>query len=205
MPKLVPGYRDEAKEKILEAAWNVLLERGTKETTMDDVAKALNCSKGALYNYFKNKDELVEEAISSGHIKFLEKLFARVAGGNFLSNAGKYFDNEILDSLDNIHITLDIFLEGTRNEKVGHALKVKYNGIVESFTELFNDLASSGRISLRNDAMEAAKSVYALRIGVLMSLVTGMSREEAKKVWMDGLSSIVVAGTKDHEQFQRSR
>ncbi len=77
MPKIVPNYRDEVRTKIIQTAWEVLLEKGALESTMDDFAKALNCSKGALYNYFRNKEELLEQTICSKKIEFEEQLFAR--------------------------------------------------------------------------------------------------------------------------------
>ena len=43
---------------ILDAAEEVFFSRGFDQSTMDDVAKAAELSKGSLYNYFKNKNEL---------------------------------------------------------------------------------------------------------------------------------------------------
>ena len=43
---------------ILDAAEEVFFSRGFDQSTMDDVAKTAELSKGSLYNYFKNKNEL---------------------------------------------------------------------------------------------------------------------------------------------------
>jgi AcrR family transcriptional regulator len=47
------------KNSISEAAVSLLNEYGFDGLTMDRVAKAAELAKGTLYNYFKNKDELV--------------------------------------------------------------------------------------------------------------------------------------------------
>jgi len=43
---------------ILDAAEKVFFSQGFDHSTMDDVAKTAELSKGSLYNYFKNKNEL---------------------------------------------------------------------------------------------------------------------------------------------------
>jgi AcrR family transcriptional regulator len=43
---------------ILNAAEEVFFSQGFDHSTMDDVAKTAELSKGSLYNYFKNKNEL---------------------------------------------------------------------------------------------------------------------------------------------------
>ncbi|HYY91990.1 MAG TPA: helix-turn-helix domain-containing protein, partial [Candidatus Dormibacteraeota bacterium] len=61
MPKVVPEYKEEAKTRIIEAANRIFADKGYHEATMDDVAKQLGVSKGALYLYFPSKVDLFEE------------------------------------------------------------------------------------------------------------------------------------------------
>lgn len=191
MPKLVPGYRDEVKERILDVAWEVLLEKGVQESTMDDFAKALNCSKGAIYNYFRNKEELLEETIRAGRLQFQEQINKRFSTGDFFRNAEEYFDNEIVNSAGRMERTLGMYLEGTRNEKVREAMKSKYDAAVESLVELLKRLSEQGMIKLRTDVATAARSIYTLRTGVVMSLISGAPREDARTIWLGGLRSII--------------
>lgn len=191
MPKLVPGYRDEVKERILDVAWEVLLDKGVQESTMDDFAKALNCSKGAIYNYFRNKEELLEETIRAGRLQFQEQINKRFSDGDFFKNAEEYFDNEIVNSAGRMERTLGMYLEGTRNEKVKEAMKSKYDSAVESLVELLNRLSDSGRVKLRTDVTTVARSIYTLRTGVVMSLISGAPLKDAKTIWIGGLRAII--------------
>jgi AcrR family transcriptional regulator len=50
--------RAEREEQILNAAEQVFFQRGFERSTMDDVAVAAELSKGSLYTYFTNKNEL---------------------------------------------------------------------------------------------------------------------------------------------------
>lgn len=46
------------RENILETAEKLFSENGIKETTVDDISKAADCSKSTIYVYFKSKDEI---------------------------------------------------------------------------------------------------------------------------------------------------
>lgn len=51
------------KEKILEGALTLFTQYGVRSVSMDDVARELSVSKKTLYQHFKNKDDLVSEAV----------------------------------------------------------------------------------------------------------------------------------------------
>lgn len=55
------------KEKILEGASRLFMKYGVRSVTMDDVASALAISKKTIYQFYKNKDELVT-SISKSHM-----------------------------------------------------------------------------------------------------------------------------------------
>lgn len=52
------GTGGPARAAVLDAARNVFVERGYHGTRVDDIAEAAGVSHGALYRYFKNKDEV---------------------------------------------------------------------------------------------------------------------------------------------------
>ncbi|WML58081.1 TetR/AcrR family transcriptional regulator [Neobacillus sp. PS2-9] len=53
------------RKMIVEAATKSFSLFGYKATTMDQVAKLANVGKGTIYTFFKNKEELFEEIIST--------------------------------------------------------------------------------------------------------------------------------------------
>ena len=67
MPKVIPEYKEAAKSKIVEAARIVFAKKGYHDATMDDIAKEVGVSKGALYSYFKSKEDLLKEISLQGH------------------------------------------------------------------------------------------------------------------------------------------
>jgi AcrR family transcriptional regulator len=51
-------YRNLTRERILEAAEQLFLERGYRATSVQDIAAAAGFTTGALYSSFKSKDDL---------------------------------------------------------------------------------------------------------------------------------------------------
>jgi TetR/AcrR family transcriptional regulator, biofilm operon repressor len=64
------------KEKILHVSLKLFAAKGYKETTVRDISGALGIKQSALYNHFKNKDEilttLVSELTSSAIVTLFE-------------------------------------------------------------------------------------------------------------------------------------
>jgi AcrR family transcriptional regulator len=55
--------REERREAIMNVAREVFFEHGYSATSMSAIAARLGGSKGTLYNYFKNKEELFEAQV----------------------------------------------------------------------------------------------------------------------------------------------
>ena len=69
---LPPNYKQmEPKDRILIKAEELFMQFGIRSVSMDDIANNLGMSKKTLYQYFADKDELVE-AVVDGHINKVE-------------------------------------------------------------------------------------------------------------------------------------
>src|ERR1700756_5830030 len=51
------------RDRVLGAATALVFERGVADTTLDDVRAAAKVSKGQLYHYFADKEDLVHAVI----------------------------------------------------------------------------------------------------------------------------------------------
>ncbi len=60
-----PDVSDERKSQIVEAAMKVFTRLGINKARMDDIADESGLSKGALYWYFKSKDEIIAAILGS--------------------------------------------------------------------------------------------------------------------------------------------
>ena len=53
------------KERIRQTAHNHVMQYGIRSISMDDIAAALGMSKKTIYQYYADKDELIEEVVAS--------------------------------------------------------------------------------------------------------------------------------------------
>ncbi len=65
---------NERKQEILDTAINVFLAKGYEQTSISDIAKAMNISQGLCYRYFKSKEEIyncaLDEYVNEGLTNF---------------------------------------------------------------------------------------------------------------------------------------
>ena len=69
----------EREELILDVARDMLVERGYLGLTMDRIAKAIDYSKGTVYQHFASKEDLFAE-LAAGHMQGRIERFARAQG-----------------------------------------------------------------------------------------------------------------------------
>ncbi len=80
-PKVSEAHLEQRRQQILDAAVTCFSERGFHEATLADICEQAGLSRGAVYHYFKSKEEIIEgiRARSSGGY---EPLLAVLAGGS---------------------------------------------------------------------------------------------------------------------------
>jgi len=61
----VPSKGSKTKEKILKHALKLFSLKGYKATTVRDIAGSVGIKQGALYNHFKNKEEILETLVGN--------------------------------------------------------------------------------------------------------------------------------------------
>jgi len=64
------------KSKILKTSLKLFSSKGYKATTVRDIAGAMGVKQSALYNHFKNKDEILETLVSELTSSAIVQIFA---------------------------------------------------------------------------------------------------------------------------------
>ncbi|MBY0758183.1 TetR/AcrR family transcriptional regulator [Sellimonas caecigallum] len=67
--------RKSVKDRIVSAAWDLFYEKGYDDTTVDDIIRLSNTSKGSFYYYFDGKDALLNtlSTVLDEHYKTLRE------------------------------------------------------------------------------------------------------------------------------------
>ena len=89
------------KNKLLSAAFSLFIEKGVKNTTIQDIVDRAGVAKGTFYLYFKDKDDL-EEYLTTARSN--ELICDAISYANKNSNGN--FEDRLINALDYI---IDVF------------------------------------------------------------------------------------------------
>jgi AcrR family transcriptional regulator len=186
MPKVVPEYKEDAKHRIIEAAMDVIAERGCDRMTIDDVAKKLGVTKGAVYWYFKSKEELVAAVLNKfkGDIErtSFESFYNRPIEEVF---AQLFVRFSLTDDRQRA-IFFEMFALAARNSEVRHATRDYYAGLVATFEEAIKKEKKQHFIQTQADPHTLALLMVALYSGLQNYEMVWMYQNEIKDLWMEG-------------------
>ena len=67
------------KQAILDAAQQIIAERGTEALSMREIAQRIEYSPSGLYEYFRGKDEIIQGLCDEGFDRLAERIRYRIA------------------------------------------------------------------------------------------------------------------------------
>jgi AcrR family transcriptional regulator len=100
MPRVTPQHEQQVRERILVAALRVFGERGFHHATMQDIVRESGLSVGAIYTYFKSKDELFLAICDITVDQTLASLAVRLPAGSSIADKMAIAIGFFLDTVD---------------------------------------------------------------------------------------------------------
>ena len=199
MPKVVPEYKEEARSRILDAANRVFAEKGYHEATMEDIAKRLGVSKGAIYLYFSSKEDLFEAMVKTAPQAFKEILYSSFGDeADPVQSATEFFDKMLKLSASNPGLSFEILSEASRNPGLKRILRQNH----EEYERVLTGFLAEGRkrkiVGDNLDIRPLANALIALWNGLETLLVAGLPIDEARRAWLEALKAIFMNQQEAH-------
>ena len=173
MPKVSPEHLEARRQQIIEAALECFARQGFHRTTMQDIVRETGLSLGAIYRYFKTKDEIIEAVSDQRHERERALIAAAVKHGG-LSAAFTQLGHDFLDSLGDARqrkqrrLGIQIWAEALRNPRM---LKLVRRGVDEP-RRLLGDLLRAaqerGEIPRGFDPDAAARVIISVFHGFVL-------------------------------------
>ena len=150
-PIVSEEYKEKKRQEILQSAHVCFAEKGFEASTVDDIVAHSGLSKGAIYNYFKSKDEiylaLMEGQTNNSGSEFAKAIAERKTSLdklNYLFEA--YQDNDPNDEENKgqaiVHFEFRLY--STRNPKLKKVLTDRYK---DFFVSLLTRIINEGQIA----------------------------------------------------------
>jgi len=192
MPKVFPEYKEEAKSKIIEASRIVFAKKGYHDATMDDVAKEVGVSKGALYSYFKSKEDLLKEISLQGH-QTLRTILEEMSKCTNLEDALEQVYTTITEKFKgNLHTHFEIVVLASHDSVIRKIVFEDYQKDIAAVEAFVKKKKTQGAIRMDVDARVLAELFTALYLGTLAKLLIGYPNKEVHDDWIK--SSILILG-----------
>lgn len=112
--------RKEMQERILKAALELFVQEGIEATTIRKIAEAIEYTPGAIYAYFKDKDEIFYELHNMAFVHLLEHMQAAAKENTPLRRFERLGELYIDFALSHPHLYRLIFMTGNTS-KLLHA------------------------------------------------------------------------------------
>jgi AcrR family transcriptional regulator len=186
MPKVVPEYKEDAKRRIIDAAMDVIAERGCNQMTIDDVAKRIGVTKGAVYWYFKSKEELVAAVLNRFQSDIEKTTFESFYNRPIEEVFSQLFERFSLADDRQRAIFFEMFALAARNTEVRHATREYYAGLVATFEEVIKREKKKHFIQTQADPHTLALLLVALYSGLQNYEMVWMYQNEIKDLWTEG-------------------
>lgn len=194
MPKVVPTYKAEARARIVEAATRLFVSKGFRRTTMDDVADALGVSKGALYQYYPSKVDLLREIQSANRAmsrRWMDEALERPGGvaASFYESIEQVFD--LWADREQVALYFEILGEASHDEEIRAAIRVDHREDLKSLRRFLTELRQRGGLPSGVDLDVLAFMFIALFQGAVWDLSIGQDPQRTRRMLHAALEEIL--------------
>jgi AcrR family transcriptional regulator len=200
MPKVVPEYKEEAKRRIIEAAMDVIAERGCDQLTFDHVAQKIGVTKGAVYWYFKTKDELITAVL-----KKFQSDFERINFDSFYNRPIEEMFLQIFNEFSlNDHrqraVFFEMFAMAVRNLELRHSTRDYYSSLITTFEDAVKKEQKQNPERNQMNSHKLALLMVALYSGLQNFELVWMCQDEIKDLWLDGIRLLFNKAEKEGQE-----
>lgn len=191
MPKVVSGYREAAKAKIIETAGIVFSKKGYHDATMDDIAKELGVSKGALYSYFGSKEDLLNEISQQIH-QILRNAVEKSSETQDLTIALESIYTNILGRCrDKLHTHFEIVASASHDQRIQKIIIDDYLRDMDTVRIFIDGKTNQGLIRTDVDSDTLTQLSISLFLGTMAMLAIGFDDKWVHDNWLKSMLLIL--------------
>jgi AcrR family transcriptional regulator len=207
MPRVSAAHGQEVRERIVSAALRVFGDRGYHGATIADVVRESGLSVGAIYTYFKGKDDLFLATCDLASGRGLGELAARLPAGRSVAERLAIAIAFYFDSAEGAPSggsgDADFLVQAwaqAEDPAVGEMLRRRRDQLVMAGTFLIEEGIARGELPRWIDAGSVAQAYMALLDGMLLVRAEqgrAFRRADAERQAREVLALILAAASSD--------
>ena len=193
-PKVTSQHKQEVRGRVIQSAIECFSKNGFDRTRMDEISLLADLSKGTLYNYFDNKEDLFhaicEDSLDLLKIQ-LDQLFIK-SRDDLISNAELFYENfQKIQKEGSAKVFFEALTESTRNPKLKIILfnhRLKIYKVVENYLQIQSD---KGFIKGDINLTYVASGMVSLFDGITAGSLLGIHEDYNKSIWAVTIKAIL--------------
>jgi AcrR family transcriptional regulator len=166
--------REEKANQILQAALKVLSKKGYESTTINDIADEAKMSRGLLHYYFKDKEDLVAQAMSFGYGAMWDSSIGSIQGASsteaLVDNMIGVLKKNIKDNPDFSALLFEMWVSGRRSAKIKNVFD---DGLNESISRLKTLVEFAARVGIIKVDPSEAEGI----VRILLAMYHGLAMQ----------------------------
>jgi len=192
VPRVSADHLTARREQILVAARACFLRNGLHTTSMQDLIQEAGLSVGAVYRYFKSKNDIISaiaEQVAGGLLVVLNELVEKDLP--LLDAMG-----QVLDVLDvqvgpdgNFPLAVQIWAESTLDPAIGEIVRARYTGMRGAFGRLTEGAVARGELPPDTDTTAVSTVLFGMMPGyALQRMLVGFPDKE---IYLAGIRALL--------------
>jgi AcrR family transcriptional regulator len=180
MPKVTEEHVEARRRQIMSAALRCFARDGFHRTTMQDIFREADLSPGAVYSYFRSKDELIVAIVVEmmGFAARAAALFGEPLPEGRLRRPGEmlaemialYQDFELGTVVERGRIFPHLVGEQQRNPQLNAAVRAGIEGLRAGFEQLARAAQERGELDPALDPVQFSRLPLSLMQGLLLQI-----------------------------------
>ncbi|MBU2668789.1 TetR/AcrR family transcriptional regulator [Actinoplanes bogorensis] len=205
MPRVTDEYRAARRAEIMAAAARLFSVNGFHATSMADIIAEAGMSAGAVYGYFRGKEELIF-AVAGVALSAADEAFAKMLAGDAtpapaeaVATIIEAIDTRIAHDpdtgVDLTRIGVQVWAEALRNPQMLASAGEVYLRLRGNWTEVARRWQRAGNMPADADPAQAGAALLSLVQGFMLQklLISGLETSD----YLDGVRALLAAGPRD--------
>lgn len=172
MPKISDERAQARRQQIIDATIRCIGRKGFQATTIPEICKEAELSTGAVYGYFKSKEEILEACAADSERQDSEvmgALFDKRKSKGALESVIQFYFEELFENPgvdSHVRFELHLSAEALSNPQVNKLLAHSRDAIIQSLENFLLERKASGDVPNDLDLNAVAQLLYSAQIGM---------------------------------------
>ena len=191
MPRITDERREARREQILEAARACLQEHGLEAVSMEMIIARSGLSTGAVYGYFKGKDQIINAVVAEGTAAMAEELAPVLTNpeppplpefvGQVL-RAVVGFGRHKRGGIDRLLVSLHGWSHSQSDPELKKATRASYSGLRKLFADAVKRWQAAGTFDPAADPEAVAELLTSITLGFVAQRALGGTADVERHV-----------------------